>query len=147
MRFLIMLFLSTISVASSATGAVQSKSIQIRPTQDISIYVVSDGLFSDGRPKALVRIWPDGRIIWSRNGVSGGEPFFEGRANPQKMEEFFHLLQSEQVYSKKNLSRSYYGPDSSFTVIRINDGNLHLKMESWHELSEAGGGGVATSGG
>ncbi|HEY2253886.1 MAG TPA: DnaA/Hda family protein [Planctomycetaceae bacterium] len=48
------------------------------------------------------------------------------------------------INSDKKLNEAHFGPDSHFTTLLVKSGKKELRMQSWHEGSEANGG-VATS--
>jgi hypothetical protein len=95
-------------------------------------------------PFLVVVVWSDGKVVWSKDDVRGGSPFFTGNIKPQKVMALIAALNKETVLTDKSLELVNYGPDAAFTSILIKAGKHILRMESWHELEEVGGGVVST---
>jgi hypothetical protein len=114
----------------------------------LAVHVDDWGLFSRSPfSKLIVAIWGDGKIVWSKDNIKGGSPYFTGKVSPEQIEALISTITKESVFRDKDLRRAYFGPDSMFTVIEVRAGRHVLKMASWHEMEEAGGDMVATSSG
>lgn len=48
----------------------------------LAIYAEDWGLASDGTPKLILALWPDGRLVWSSDQMAGGPPY-SGRWVPR----------------------------------------------------------------
>ena len=105
------------------------------------------GLFSPGKRQLIVAVWDDGTIIWSKNRLEGGTPYFTGKVDPVKVTDLLTQMEKQGIFTDKNLQRSHWGPDSKFSEILIKYRKKTLNIRSWHELYEAGGKTVATSSG
>jgi len=92
-------------------------------------------------------LWSDGKIVWSESRTSAGPLYKEGRFPPEKLAALLDKLEHKGAFSDEALKRAWLGPDSSFTVIAINDGQRHLTMRSWHEGFEQRTNLVATANG
>jgi hypothetical protein len=92
---------------------------------------------SDRGPRLRVEIWPDGRIIWSRDQRAGGPPFLSARIEPQKVQALLDRFERERVFDSKSFRHSWFGPDSSFTTIWLESTDRHTRLQSWHEGFEA----------
>lgn len=98
-------------------------------------------------PQVIIAVWPDGRVVWSRQWQQGGRPYLAGRTSPVKLRAFFASLQRQNV-SEETLSRhSWFGPDSDYLAIVVCEGRYCLRLESWHELFETYENVVATAAG
>ena len=105
----------------------------------IVVHTEDWGLGSRGDSKIIVCFWSDGLIVWSRNRVRGGKPYYTGRIAPARFTELISGFERDNILSNKKLARSHLGPDSQFTKIEIRSGKRSLTMLSWHELYEDGG--------
>ena len=96
-------------------------------------------------PQIITAVWNDGRIVWSQSPVGGGAPYREGRFEPDKLASLLDTLEGRGTFTNASLARARVGPDSSSTIIAIDDGRRRLRMRSWHELFEQGTNLVVTS--
>lgn len=84
----------------------------------------------------VAKVYSDGRMVWSKNGIKGGEPLASGRVDPKRIRKFMTELDKRAVFEDKALTRAWVGPDAASTIIEIHYGKKTLKMQSWHELYE-----------
>ena len=113
----------------------------------VAVYVAGrGGLEGKGvMPWLVLAVWSDGRIISSADRLTGGQPYFESRVDPQAVAD---LLQTLTAIALKSgvASVSYAGPpDHATTVIqgRTADGRIY-ELSSWHELAEESGEWIVT---
>ncbi len=85
----------------------------------------------------VIAVWDDGRIVWSKEPIEGGPPYWVGKVELSKLERFFDELEQRGLYKNPTPKQLHFGPDSAFTVIAITYGARQIKMTSWHELFEA----------
>ena len=89
------------------------------------------------RPRVIVALWADGRIVWSDNSIEGGPPYREATLEPARVEELLKNLEERDVFADPGLSsRLYFGPDSTWSAIVVLHDGKYLNMQSWHELFE-----------
>ena len=105
------------------------------------------GLASDGKTKLVVAVWDDGNIVWSKNRIAGGAPYYSGKIEPTSCLKLLERLDHDGYFSNESFSHGQFGPDSEFTSILIKTKEQKLAMQSWHELFESSGKAVCTSGG
>jgi hypothetical protein len=113
----------------------------------LAIYTEDHGLRSAGKPRLLFAVWGDGRAVWSEDRIRGGAPYRSGQVAPRRLTSLLSRLERDGFFADQKLSRNHFGPDAQFTTILVKSGKKQLKMQSWHELYEAGGKVVATEGG
>ena len=110
----------------------------------VAIYNSDWGLFSTNpEPAVITAVWADGRIVWS--GTNGGAPYLQGSFATNKLDALLSSLDRKGAFTNQALTQPYFGPDSRFTTIAIDDGRRRLKMASWHELFEENTNLVATA--
>jgi hypothetical protein len=90
----------------------------------------------DSNPHLIVGIWPDGRMIWSRDQRSGGRPYLSARVEPKSVQALLDRFERENVFDEKDFRHSWVGPDSPFTTIWLQSGDRQTRLESWHEQFE-----------
>ena len=70
-----------------------------------SISVFLDlGMSGFGRkhPESVIAcIWPDGRVLWSRDHNEGGPPYLSGRIDPKRLAAFIADLDSRGIFTRK----------------------------------------------
>lgn len=98
-------------------------------------------------PKVVAALWSDGKIVWSESPMKGDQPYRQGRFSREKLDSLLASLENKGAYGDKALARAWFGPDSSYTTIAIEDGQRRLKLRSWHESFEQSTNLVATAGG
>lgn len=101
----------------------------------------------DSKPKIVVGIWPDGRIIWSRDSIRGGPPYLSATIPNVRLAELLGSIEAQHLFGDRYLSQGQFGPDSAFTTIWVQADGRRLKMRSWHELYETNPKVVALSNG
>ena len=83
----------------------------------------------------IVAIWNDGTIIWSKEPVNGGAPYFKGHIEPKELTQTLTVIR-EKVKDKE-FKKFNVGFDSAYTRIAIDDAESPLFMASWHEGFES----------
>jgi hypothetical protein len=86
-------------------------------------------------PKLILAAWPDGHVVWSRNRVEGGPPYYMSDVEPQTIAAALTRFKEDGIFACRNLRRSR-GPsaDSPSQVLLLRFGLYRLKMETVHEL-------------
>jgi hypothetical protein len=127
--------------------ASQSRRVALNAKPVISVYTENMGRETRGAggPAILVAVWGDGSIVWSHDAIEGGPPYQIGRCGAESVLSLFNDLEKKGVFEDRSLERAYFGPDSRFTTIQLDDGRRRLRMQSWHELYEQHGKVVAGS--
>jgi len=87
-------------------------------------------------PSVILAVWANGDIIWSKNPIKGGAPYFKGQCAPAKIDKTLEELKTSGAFEDITFNHPIYGPDSSFVTIAIYRGLDRLNMESWHEIVE-----------
>ena len=95
--------------------------------------------------RIVMVVWPDGRIIWSKDSMQGGPPLLEGTVDPAKIRQVLEKLETAGLFEKPADSLFHIGPDASSHRIRLHSGKKEAKLISWHELYEVNPKVVATS--
>src|SRR5262249_27490174 len=113
----------------------------------LAVYVEDWGFASSGQHPLLLAIWPDGTAVWSTDRLKGGAPYRTGKIEPKRVTEFLKRVETDGLFADKKTRWSHFGPDSQFTTIFLKSGKDSIKMSSWHELGEAGGGWAGRDGG
>ncbi|HXF10393.1 MAG TPA: hypothetical protein VN625_06375 [Desulfuromonadaceae bacterium] len=109
----------------------------------IVIYNVSADLTAS-RLQVIAALWTDGTIVWSPGNAA---PLLQGKFSPNQFNALMTNWEHHGIFTNQSLKQPHLGPDSSYTVIAIDDGRRHLKMQSWHELFEENTNLVATANG
>lgn len=102
---------------------------------------------SNGETRMVMVVWPDGRIIWSKDSMKGGPPLLEGTVDPAKIRQILEKLEGHGLFAKPANSLFHVGPDASSHFIHLHSGKKEAKLISWHELYEVNPNVVATSSG
>ena len=113
----------------------------------LAIYNENHGLHSPSHARLILAIWGDGSAVWSDDRVQGGAPYRSGRIDPARLTSLLASIDRDGYFADESLAHVRFGPDSQFTTILVAAGKMRMKMQSWHELAEAGGKIVATKGG
>ncbi len=119
----------------------------MRPISDsdsvLAVYREDWGLASSGAPAIILAAWPDGYIIWSGDRLEGGPPYRAGHIDPEGVAALLARFDQDGLFADERLNAGHFGPDSQFTTVFIKSGKKQVRMCSWHELYEKGGGLVA----
>jgi hypothetical protein len=91
------------------------------------------GSSANSEPQVIAALWTNGCIVWSNSRTRGGPPYQAGNFPPERLAALLDRLKRQGAFGDKALARSYFGPDSGFTVIAIDDGRRKFTMRSWHE--------------
>lgn len=105
----------------------------------IAIYTNDWGRGSSGGPKVIASVWGDGSMVWSKDSLNGGPPYFTAKLKPDDVAAVFKSIDNAGAFEFPKEQRSHFGPDSQFTTILVRRGGKELKLASWHELYEANG--------
>lgn len=124
------------------TTPAASEEMTARPIEKadsvLAIYPEDWGLASRARVPALIlAVWPDGHIVWSKDRLQGGAPYFAGQIDPKAVGSLMSRLEQDGVFADKSLNNPNFGPDAKFTTILARSGKKVLRMQSWHEVNEA----------
>lgn len=131
----------------------KTKNIDMACLEDISespimsIYVLRSGMkdFDKDLCRVIVAVWKDGQIIWSKDTLEGGPPYYESKIEPQKLQTFLKLLDQNRVFHSSQSYIAHVGPDMDLTAIVICDGTNRLWLSSSHEQFEENPNLVATN--
>lgn len=96
-------------------------------------------------PFVIAAVWADGKVVWSKDKLSGGPPFHEGKIDPKALDKVLHDFEVRNVFSAPYVRHSNFGPDSYCTAIYLSKGKKEFLSRSWHELAEQDPGIVAAS--
>jgi hypothetical protein len=98
-------------------------------------------------PKVIAAFWKNGNVLWSKDQVNGGPPYFGGKVDLGKVSFFLKEMKTRKYFNNEKLADPHFGPDSSSTTIAILNERQWIHMQSWHELAEQDPRIVATSDG
>ena len=108
-------------------------------TPAIAVFTESMGLVTPGTDSGrhfLTTVWSDGRIVWSRDQQKGGPPYLTGQIAPERVQELLKQFDQRGVFTKRELRRSWFGPDSSYHAISLTLGTQQTRLATWHERFE-----------
>jgi hypothetical protein len=111
-----------------------------------AVYHEDRGMRSLAAPTVILVAWPDGHLVWSRDRLRGGPPYFERDGDPKTVTDMFSGFEEDGMFFGHTLSRCFSPPDHPYITILLRAEGKQLKMSSCHELAEAHGA-VVTSGG
>lgn len=148
----LILFLAMVTCGCSLLGCKQTPRDERSVTASecvIAVFSRSLGMRLDRNQsvKIVVVVWGDGTIIWSSDLVRGGGPYRKAKIDPEKISNVLSQLSNRGAFDVSHLAEPKMGPDSTFTTILIRSLGRELKMESWHELQEVDGKGIASNDG
>ncbi len=132
------------------TAPAASEEMAARPIEKadsvLAIYPEDWGLASRARvPAVILAVWPDGHIVWSKDHLKGGPPYFAGQIDREIVTSLILRLEQDGAFADKSFNNPNFGPDSEFTTLLVRSGKKESRMQSWHEVAEATGGAVAGS--
>jgi hypothetical protein len=84
----------------------------------------------------ITAVWPDGQVIWSRDDLNGGPPYFQGRIDRQALRTMLADLETTGAFTASYVRTNNFGPDSYCTGIFMAQGAKTFMSRSWHELVE-----------
>ncbi len=91
---------------------------------------------SSGR--LILALWNDGTIVWSNNQITGGEPYFLGKINPERIDELKTRTREDGNFKDRALRVVYMPFDSQFTSMTfIDDSGEFIQVASEHEALES----------
>ncbi len=139
-----------IPLLNCLTAPAASEEMAARPIEKadsvLAIFPEDHGLGSRARvPAVILAVWPDGYIVWSKDHLKGGTPYFAGQIDREIVTSLMSRLEQDGVFADKSLNNPNFGPDSEFTTLLVRSGKKELRMQWWHEVGEANGGAVAGS--
>jgi hypothetical protein len=139
------LLLLSFSIALAAHEETAVRPIELADSV-LAIYPEDWGRGSRERiPAIILAVWPDGHVVWSKDRVKGGEPYYTGEVDPEDVIGLLSRLEHDGLFADKKLSDPNFGPDSHFTTLLVKSGKKYLRMRSWHEVFEADGETVVSS--
>lgn len=112
----------------------------------LAVYPEDWGLRAHARvPAVIFAAWPDGHVIWSKDRIKGGAPYYAGHIEPERFTSLLSDLEHDGLFADEKLNKARFGPDSLFTTLFVKSGKKHVRLQSWHEVAEARGQAIATS--
>jgi hypothetical protein len=124
----------------NALGRADEPKVRARPITEaesvLAVYREDWGLASSGGPAIILAAWPDGQIVWSKDRLNGGTPYFAGSVDPKKVAALLSRFEKVGLFADEKLNRAHFGPDSQFNTVLVKSGKKQVKMQSWHELNE-----------
>ncbi len=87
-------------------------------------------------PFLIFSIWEDGTVLWSKDNLKGGAPYYEGKVEVGVLENALNEIEKKETFSAPWAEKGNFGPDSSFLGILIVKGRKVFLSRSWHELYE-----------
>jgi len=134
------------SQKSSVGSPFHKRMVDLSAGQDKGLSAISiENYPSMGKTRVVMVVWPDGRIIWSKDSMKGGPPLLEGTVDPAKVRQVLEKLEGDGLFTKPANSLFHVGPDASSHLIHLHSGKKEAKLVSWHELYEVNPKVVATS--
>jgi hypothetical protein len=116
--------------------------IGVRPVSEadnvLAVLYTNNGLLSNGVPKAILIVWPDGYAVWSKDRIEGGPPYTAGRVDLKKYAALVAEFDRDGLFNDKKLGELNYGPDAEYNSVLVKAGKKRVEMHSWHEVAEAG---------
>ncbi len=109
------------------------------PSPAMAVWIESFGkgaAGTDSGPHFISAVWPDGRIVWSRDQQAGGPPYLTASIEPARITKLLKQFEQRGVFNRRGARRLWFGPDSSFHAIWLQSGTRHTRLETWHELFE-----------
>lgn len=100
---------------------------------------------TDRGPFVITAVWPDGQIVWSRDDLNGGPPYFQGRIDRQTLRTTLADLETTGAFTASYVRTNNFGPDSYCTGVFLTSGTNTFMSRSWHELAEQNPNCVAAS--
>lgn len=116
----------------------------------VAVYREDWGIGASAPPALIVASWSDGYIVWSKDRVRGGAPYFSHRIAPQRFKDLLADFDRDGLLKKEGdaeVSLGQIDPHSEFTTIMVRSGAKRIAMSSGHELAEPGGTVVEIDGG
>lgn len=139
-RYFVLVSLIVMIFASIAIADIVPviKGTKERPV--IAVWVENHGLQRSFKkrnsgPAVILAVWADGKAIWSKNNISGGSPYYEGKIDPKVLEKTLQDFDAKKIFSAP-IRKNNFGPDSSYTTLYVSKGKKKFVTRSWHELFE-----------
>lgn len=110
----------------------------------LAIYNYAISFIGPHPPQLIVGIWGDGTIVWSKDKVQGGKPYYTAQLNPKDVAAVLKKIDEMGAFEVPSLETSHFGPDAIYTTILVRTNGKQLWMASWHELGESNGKAVGT---
>jgi len=103
------------------------------------ISVFTEPGFRDGGGEIVTIIWPDGRAVWSTNGIAGGPPYFQAQLSAGAVKKFLDDPKQKNAYTNQQIQQHCnVAIDSDYSTITIISTNGTFSLTSSHELFERG---------
>jgi hypothetical protein len=112
----------------------------------LAVYTEDPRSGTDATALIIFGAWPDGRVVWSRDRLQGGPPYFAGSIDPQSITSLLRRFHKNGMFTNANLARSRTAEDAPYTTVLIRFGTWQLQMQSCHEFFEAQGVTVTSAG-
>lgn len=105
----------------------------------IAVSIEGGGMRLDWQsyPRIIMAVWPDGKIIWSKDPTKGGPPFRVSRIEPAKIQALLKKFEKKSVLQIDEFRHSWVVPDSTYHSIWLSTGAEHLRVKTSHELFES----------
>src|SRR5262245_51760102 len=118
---------SGILLLTCLTTSATCEETAARPIEEadsiLAIYPEDWGRSSRARVPALVlAVWGDGQIVWSKDRVKGGAPYYASQVDPEIVSALLSRLEHDGVFDDKSLNDPHFGPDSHFTTLLVRSG-------------------------
>jgi hypothetical protein len=93
------------------------------------------GLWSAYPTVIMLAAWTDGHIVWSRDRLWGGPPYYAGRVDPRAITATLMRFDADGIFAEPHLSPGTVKSTSRLTNIQLRFGTRALEMTTDHELS------------
>ena len=102
---------------------------------------------TDPGPFLITAIWEDGRVVWSKDNLRGGQPYYQGKVDRTALQKVLSRIDEAGAFAASWVRRTNFGPDSFCTGMFVVRGPKSFLSHSWHELAEQNPNVVASSSG
>ncbi|MFB3894692.1 MAG: hypothetical protein ACE14V_00155 [bacterium] len=107
----------------------------VRPV--IAVWREDLGLQTQNRgPFLITAIWQDGKIIWSKDSIQGGPPYYQGQIDTKVLDKALRDLEPNKTFNAPYIRKNNFGPDSFYTGMYLSYRTHTFLSRSWHELAE-----------
>jgi len=89
--------------------------------------------------KVILLVWGDGRLLWSKDRLFGGPPYFEGKIEKEQIVSLAKKLGQEKLLDPAAIRRQYMYADSKHVFMFLAKGVQAMTMVSGHPLVERDG--------
>lgn len=74
---------------------------------------------TEGAPNLIFVLWNDGKVIWSRDEVTGGPPYLTGNVNPETIGKLIGKLKNRSYFWTDKVRLERFNPHDYCTAIRV----------------------------